>query len=238
MKAIVFDASTIISLASNNLLWILEPLKKRYKGKFLIPSIVKDEIITEPLHSLRFKFSAMQVAAEVAKGTLEIYDSKNLQVQTKRLLGAMNNLFLAKRRFMRLLSAGEVSVLALAREVGADCVAIDERTMRLLIEDPYKLARLQAEKLHTKVDLHQRNLDIVLEATHGFQVMRSSELAVIAYEMGLLNQYVHAKEKRLIAGNLQKNLLEGLLWALKLNGFSISGDEIANLVKIEGFTTL
>ena len=44
-KALIFDSSTIITLALNNMINILEPLKKSFNGEFLITPYVKKEII-------------------------------------------------------------------------------------------------------------------------------------------------------------------------------------------------
>ena len=49
MKSIVFDAGGIISLTINDLLWLLEPLKKRFKGDFYISKAIKKEIVDKPL---------------------------------------------------------------------------------------------------------------------------------------------------------------------------------------------
>lgn len=54
MRALVFDTGSIISLVTNNLLWILPPLKKQFRGDFLISEAVKGEIIDHPLKTKKF----------------------------------------------------------------------------------------------------------------------------------------------------------------------------------------
>ena len=49
MKSLVFDSSSIISLATNNLLWLLRPLKKQFKGDFYISKSIKHEIVDHPM---------------------------------------------------------------------------------------------------------------------------------------------------------------------------------------------
>ena len=44
-KALIFDSGTLINLTMNCLLYILPELKKIFKGKLLITSAVKYEII-------------------------------------------------------------------------------------------------------------------------------------------------------------------------------------------------
>ena len=41
MKALVFDSSAIISLATNNLLWTVKHLKEKFGGEFILPASVK-----------------------------------------------------------------------------------------------------------------------------------------------------------------------------------------------------
>lgn len=48
MKALIFDSSSIITLALNDLLYILEPLKAKFKGEFYITEDVKREVIDRP----------------------------------------------------------------------------------------------------------------------------------------------------------------------------------------------
>ena len=49
----------------------------------------------------------------------------------------------------------------------------------------------------------------------------------IAYERGILDRFA-AK-----IPNPQKELLDGVLWGLKINGCAISGKEIEEILKIE-----
>ncbi|KHO51294.1 MAG: hypothetical protein QT04_C0044G0003 [archaeon GW2011_AR11] len=58
MKALVFDSGPIISLTLNGLLWMLRPLKQRFKGDFCITKAVYGEIISYPLHTKKFKLEA------------------------------------------------------------------------------------------------------------------------------------------------------------------------------------
>ena len=86
MKSLVFDAGPIISLASNNLLWLLRPLKKEFNGKFYITHYVKKEIVDRPLEIKRFKFEAIQVERMIDKGVLDIISNSIIQEETLKLL--------------------------------------------------------------------------------------------------------------------------------------------------------
>ena len=48
MKTLVFDAGPVISLDVTGLLWAIEPLKKRFNGKFYITNSVKKELVDRP----------------------------------------------------------------------------------------------------------------------------------------------------------------------------------------------
>jgi len=54
----VFDAGSIISLTTNNLLWLLPPLKERFGGSFLITNGVADELIKKPLATRKYKLDS------------------------------------------------------------------------------------------------------------------------------------------------------------------------------------
>src|SRR3989344_7483714 len=85
-KSIVFDTGPIISLATNNLLWILEPLEKAFGGDFIMPPGVRKELIDNPLRSKRFKFEAMQALNLVNTGVLKIVDDSGLNQDIEELM--------------------------------------------------------------------------------------------------------------------------------------------------------
>ena len=68
MKSLVFDAGPVISLATNSLLFILEPLKKEFNGKFYITESVKSELVDRPFEIKKFKFEAIQVEKLIETG--------------------------------------------------------------------------------------------------------------------------------------------------------------------------
>ncbi|MBU2637434.1 MAG: hypothetical protein KJ955_00505 [Nanoarchaeota archaeon] len=235
-KSIVFDTSAIISLASNNLLWILSELKKKFKGHFYIPGAVKHEIIDSPLQSKRFKLEAMQVLAEVAKSNLEIYDhSPEVEKAISDLSSIANSIFMARGNYIKIAHRGELGTVALARLLQSDAIVVDERTTRVLIEEPQRLAQLFESKLHTPVTVNRNNLAVFHDKVNALPVLRSSELGVIAFEMGLFDRYALKGEEAYVA-NPKLNVLDGVLWGLRLRGCAISTEEIDSILKLEGFT--
>ena len=53
------------------------------------------------------------------------------------------------------------------------------------------------------------------------------ELVTVAYELGILDSYITK------IPDARKNLLEGVLWGVKLNGCAVSKDEIEQIVNLE-----
>jgi len=226
MKAIVFDTGPIISMAMTNTLWILEELKKNYKGKFYITPEVKYEIIDRPLKSKRFKFEAMQVLRLLENNVLTLIDPTDLGVQTETLLESANSMYCSKRGCIKVLQRGEVETVAAAIILEADAIVIDERTTRIMIERPEKLKEILERKTKAKISIKDGFLRRWKENTYGINVIRSTELATIAFEKGFFKGYVpHLK-------NANREFLDGLLWGLRLNGCSISSREIAKIPRL------
>jgi len=223
MKTLVFDTGPIISLATNDLLWTLKELKKEFNGNFIISDIVKKELIDKPLKTKKYKFEAITILNLVKENVLQIVPTpKNFFGKLKPL---MNKLYyLPPDNYITTVHDGEISSLALAIEKRAEAFVVDERTTRLLIEDPIKLLELLRKKLHTRVLVNEENLNKFLELVKNIKVIRSTELMMIAYEKNLF--------KNLEKLTAKKELIDGLLWGLKLRGCSIAEDEIKEAEKI------
>ncbi len=235
MKSIVFDTSTLISLATNNLLWTLGPLKNNFSGELYIAGGVKEELIDRPLESVRFKLEAMQVLSILGKGIIKINSSNEIVSKSNYLISLANNSFKAKNNWINIVHKGEMQALALAISLKAEAYAVDERTTRILVENPKKLASLLHSKLHTNVYINNNNLERFKKEVSGVNIIRSAELMVAAYNLGILDEYLDPAEKKIVNINLNKYLLEGLLWALKLKGCAISIEEIKQIMKAKGF---
>ncbi|MAE42691.1 hypothetical protein CMO93_02885 [Candidatus Woesearchaeota archaeon] len=228
MKTIVFDTGPIISLTMNNLLWILESLKNKSNAGFYITGSVEKELVDTPLNkTMRFKFEALQVLHYIENKTLEVIDSAEIKNQTSKLLFAANNCFRAFGHNMNIVHDAEISALALYLQKNADAFVVDEKTTRLLIENPKKLHNILKHKLHTKVEMNHNNVDDFKKLTKNVKMIRSVELATIAYEKGLLDKYLPNMDEP------KKRLLESILWGVKLNGCAVSKKEIEQIIRME-----
>ena len=227
MKSLIFDAGPIISLTTNNLLWLLEPLKKEFNGRFYVTEAVKHELVDKPLETKKFKFEAIQIERLIEKGVLEVIDNSFIRQETPRLLNIANEIFKAFDNYIKIVHFAEISVIASAINLNADTVVIDEKTTRALIENPKIIFEILTKTLHTSVSINENNLKEFKNSVKNIRTIRSIELVTVAYEHGILNNYITK------IPDSRKNLLEGVLWGVKLNGCAVSKEEIEQIVGIE-----
>lgn len=226
MKSIVFDTGPIISLAVNDLLWILEPLSKRFDGKFYISEAVKRELVDKPMKIKRFKFEALRVMRYIDDGILNVLDVAELRKKVEYLLNLANSCFKVHNEWIRIVHYAEMESLAAAIMLKSAALVIDERTTRVLIEENDRLRNMMESKLHTKISVNYKNIKEFQEKIGQIKLIRSVELVAVSYELGLLDRYLPSIK------NAGKELLDSVLWGLKLNGCAISSSEIEKLVKM------
>ena len=227
MKSLIFDTGPVISLATNNLLWILEPLRKQFNGKFFITESVKKELVDRPLEIKKFKFEAIQVEKLIENGVLEVIDNSIIREETQKLLNAANEIFSAFDNYMRIVQYAEMSVIAASININADSIVVDEKTTRFLIENPKMIVEILKKTLHTSIRINENNLKDFKNKAKNIKTIRSIELVTVAYEHGLLNNYITKLP------DAKRNLLESVLWGVKLNGCAVSKEEIEQIVKME-----
>lgn len=228
MKSIVFDAGAIISLTINDLLWLLEPLKKRFRGDFYISKEVKKEIVDKPLTTTkRFKFEALKVLHYIDNGTISIVDNEEIRKKTNLLLELANNSFIAYNNPINVVHYGEMSGIATAIFNNSDAYVVDERTTRLLTENPNKLKNILRHTLHADIKINYNELKEFQKLIKNIRIIRSVELVTIAYELGLLDKYLTN------IPNPRQTLLDSVLWGVKISGCAVSKREVEQILKIE-----
>jgi predicted nucleic acid-binding protein len=230
MKNIVFDAGSIISLTINNLLDLVKSLRDSFDGKFYIAPSVKSELIDVPFAGKKYKFEALQVMQLIEDGTLEIVDNRKISELGNELMELANKCFKVKDKYLKIVQTGEMETLALAISLNSEAFVIDEKTTRLLIENPDSLHEVLYQKTHTKVNMELHNVRKFQELTSNIKIIRSVEIVTYAYEKGLLDKFLPKKIK---LPNARKDLLDSVLWGLKLNGCAVSESEIKDVLKIE-----
>jgi hypothetical protein len=231
-KTIVFDSGPIISLTMNSLLWIIEPLQKRYGGDFMITSGGYSELIEKPLSTKKYKFEALQILPHITNGVIKVSQSREVYTKANELFELANNCFMAHGSWIKIVHIAEMEALAEALLNNADAIVIDERTTRTLIESPELLKTILEKKLHTEIKINDSNFKKLKQEIGKLFVLRSFELVAMAFELGLLNKYMLEEEKKKLP-NLKRAVLEGVLWAVKLNGCSVKREDIYTLIKME-----
>lgn len=223
-KAIVFDSSTLINFAINGLLEEFRGLKEIFGGKFLITREVEDEIVEKPMKIKRFELEALKLKQLLIDKILETpsslgIDENKISKITWEIMNISNNTFFGQGNAMHIIDIGEASCLALSKLLDEkkikNVISVDERTIRLLCEKPENLLEIFKKKLHTGITAKRENF----KSFKDFKFIRSTELIYISYKQGIV---------RLKNGSV----LDALLYALKINGCSISDDEINYMKKI------
>ena len=110
-----------------------------------------------------------------------------------KLLFLANSVFISKENLqvkspggkLNILQKGEIEAIALCAELNADAYVVDERTMRLFMEDSEGLKRILENKLHTSVNVDNKMLSDFKKQINGVNIIRSSELMMVALEKGL-----------------------------------------------------
>ena len=226
-KSLVFDTGPIISLATNNLLWILEPLKKKFKGEFYITKSIRHELVDKPLKTKLFEFEALQVMHLIRSGVLKVIENEQIRSETESLLETANKCFKARGNWMNILHRGELESLTAALYLDAEALVADERTIRLLLENHKTLAGRLRRKLHTFIQINDNNLEKIKKQVNGLKLIRSVELVTIAYKLGLLDKFLTGQK------DSEKILLDAVLWGVKLHGCAVSREEINEIIRME-----
>lgn len=224
-KIIFFDSGPIISLVMSRLIWILPELKKSYGGRFMITPAVRRELIERPLGIKRFEFEALQVMKLIREGVLEVYE-KVPHSKVNQLEALANGSFKIKNKTMDVVQSGELEIAACALETEAEAVVMDERTLRLFIENNKEMTHLLKIRFNQEITADQNKMNHFSSILKSLKIIRSVELVGVAYQLGLLNSYVPDQKGG------EKTLLDAVLWATKFNGCAVTEPEIEEMEQI------
>jgi len=199
----------------------LEALQKKFQGDFVIPASVKKEVIEYPLKTNRFRLEAIRVSHLVHTKVLHIHKP----LDANYLLHLANSIFSRKGNKIHIVDLGEMEALSLALYHHAEALVVDERTTRLLVENPLRLKDIFENKFHESIEMDQEALHQFQKEVKGLHILRSSELLAVALEEGLLNNLIDKHHTK-------KFLLDAILWSLRLRGCAISTQEIKDMVRL------
>ncbi len=223
-KILFFDAGPVISLVMSRLIWVLPELKKRFNGKFYLTPAVQRELVERPLTVRRFEFEALQVMKLIREGTLEVYSNVS-QIKVQELQNLANNSFQLNGQALDILQSGEMESVAAALEVNA-AVVMDERTLRLFIENREEMKKLLEIRFQKTVSVDRVKMKQFSDPLQGLTIIRSIELVGVAYKLGLLDSYIPPQKEQKEGREI---LLDSVLWAVKYNGCAVTEPEIEEI---------
>ena len=222
-KHVLADASTLISLTSSCLLHSLKFFHEKFGVRFFIPQSVEYEAVTRPL-SLKVKihrFSALRIKKMINEDLIHVVED-NLEKETRELMKLGNSVFYARGKPLNLFHKGEVEMLALARKLDMGSLLMDERTTRILIEEPDALRMHLQHEFKTNILINRNNLSKFLSGLSHMEVVRSTELIYLAYKNGFFSNY----------DELEAEAAEAALYKLKYSGCAISFKELEEYGKL------
>ena len=218
---ILCDSSSLIALTDSCFLDIVYNLHKSGNASFLIPDSVRRECIDRPLTIKQYSMAAVRLLDAVNDGVLEEI-KMNLDIDIDQVLEISNNIFYARGKSMHLVDRGEAGLIAAANKLDIKSILMDERTTRMLIEEPDALKSHLANELNVHIAVNEANMAKFQEMTKGINVFRSSELILIAYEKGWFNRFQ----------GIEIDALRAALYRVKFAGCSVSFDEIDEAVSV------
>jgi predicted nucleic acid-binding protein len=216
ISALVFDSSSLISITDSCFIHALQMLRRKFPGKFIIPPSVEFECVAHPRKVKMHALHALRIARAINEGVIEVVSATD-EKEVRKVLECANSSFSVNGRRLELLHRGEAEALVLARQVGCRDIVIDERTTRLLAEDPKGYAAHLRDEFGGGFEISQRSLDEFLGLVSGMRFYRSVEIIILAYENGYFDDY----------GAMREEALEASLYRLKYTGCAISEEEIS-----------
>ena len=237
-QSIVCDSSSLISLTDSCFIHIIYFLKKKYSGRFIIPPSVEKECVEQPMHIRNYALHAIRLKRAIAENMIDVVEAKferilpavesadstqkaTPQQGAEEIKFIANNIFHVEGTPLRLLHAGEADVLALALELGVDNILMDERTTRMLVEDPESLRQHLEHELGRQIGINDAQLSAFSRATRRLRFFRSTELLLLAHEKGYFSDY----------GELERDAVEASLYKLKYSGCAIGFEEIGEYAR-------
>jgi hypothetical protein len=220
-KSIICDSSSLISLGEACMLDVIEFFSN--KGiNFLITEIIENEIVKKPLsiEMKGYQLSALRLKRLIDKKIITVI--KGQSEGLSEFLDKANNVFFSNGKPIKLIDAGEADIILQAEGLDIKYLLMDERTTRLMIEAPFKIANHLEDELNKEVFVNEKNLREVTRILSKFKVIRSTELVSIAYTKGFFSKY----------GESQRAMFEASLYRLKYSGCAISFEDIGQIIKV------
>jgi len=222
-KYVLVDASSLISLTSSCLDNALEFFHDNFDVHFYAPQSVEYEAVTRPLN-LKVKihqFSALRIQKMIDNGILEVVP-ENLEKETKKLMALGNSIYYARGHSLNLFHKGEIEALALANKLEITSLLMDERSTRIIVEDPEAFRDHLQKEFKTNILVNKKHLSQFLGALKHTDVIRTTELVYFGYTNGFFSKF----------GKLENAAAVAALYKLKYAGCAISFKELEEYEKL------
>ena len=224
-KTIIVDSSSLITISDNCLIKIIKHLTEMQGLNFVIPWAVYEESVANPLRIRQYELNAIRIKDAVDEGYLKVKKSTpEIQSVMQAILSVSGGICTANGKPLRLIQRGETEALALAKNSGAKLVMVDERTTRMLVEEPFNMHGFLERRHHKQISINAQAAREFTAMFSGLKIIRSVELIAFAYECGALEPEVHKSTQA----------LEASLWAAKYAGCAVSEEEIKNYLNEVG----
>ena len=218
MNTLALDSSALISLSESCVISALRFLKA--KAAFVAPDSVYLESVENPLKIKQYGFSALRIKRLFFEGAVRRVSAS--PEKTQAVLALANSLFYVGERPLELIHKGEADCLGLALAGVVGGIAVDEKTLKLLIENPNKLRDLLVGEYEEKVRIEETTLKKWQQLTRGIKIIRSAEILAIAGKLGYFRFFQDDEVPAFHAA----------IYALKGYGCSLTKDELKEFEQI------
>ncbi len=210
---IICDSSSLIAL---NETCNFQAIHFLSDSNFVIPPQVEAEIITAPLKIKRFEMAALRLKSIIKEKSIRVISKPALAEVTEKVMQLANNTYFLENKPLTLIQEGEAACIALLSLLKTELLLVDEKTTRMLIEDPTALQKIIQEEHGRKVKINSDNLKKFQGFVDGVAVMRSTELVTIAARKGFFSRFEED----------EKTAFHAAIHSLRFAGCSISSQEI------------
>lgn len=218
MNTLVLDSSALISLSESCVVSALRFLRK--SARFIAPESVFDESVENPLKIKQYGFSALRIKRLFFEKVVD--EVPAAAARSQEVLSLANSLMLVDGRPLELIQLGEADCLGLVLSGNADAVVIDEKTLKLLVENPNKMRELLRGEYSGKVGFNEAALRKWQQLTRGVKIIRSAEILAVAGRLGYFRFFQEDEEAAFHAS----------IFALKGYGCSITKEELREFEQI------
>jgi hypothetical protein len=183
---------------------------------------VEREVVAKPLSlkTKEYSLSALRIKELLLRKTLSVIND-DIDDRVKNLLNIANNIFFARGKPLSIVHFAEMEIIAIAQKLNINIIVIDERTTRFITESPISYTKHLESELNFSILINKKNLSAFQEIASNLKIIRSSEILILAYQLGYFDSFK----------SLKKDFLEAGLYSLRYSGCSLSFGEIEKFMK-------